>query len=79
MNKKVAVVDLSTIGTLTYHIFVEKTLDLWNKAQIVGTQVQYTFEVEKTKEILYFLVKQKFITFPKDHQITNKDELRGKT
>ena len=24
-------------------------------------------------------MKEKFITFPKDHRITNKDELRGKT
>ena len=31
-----------------------------------------------TKEIFDFLVKEKFITFPKDHQIPNKDELRGK-
>ena len=44
-----------------------------------GTRVQYTFEVAKTKEIFDFLVKEKFITFPKDHRIPNKDELRGKT
>ena len=50
-----------------------------NKAQIIGTQVRYTFEVAKTKEIFDFLVKEKFITFPNDHQIPNMDELRGKT
>ena len=33
----------------------------------------------KTKEIFDFIVKEKFITFPKDHWIPNKDELRGKT
>ena len=33
----------------------------------------------KTEEILYFLVKEKFITFPKNHLIPSKDELRGKT
>ena len=70
--------DLSTTGTFTYHLLVEKTLDVWKKAQIVDTQVQYTFEVAKTKEIFDFLVKQEFITFPKDHWIPNKDELRGK-
>ena len=46
---------------------------------IVGTQVQYTFEVEKIEEIFDFLVKEKFISFPKDHWIPNKDELREKT
>ena len=36
------------------------------------------FEVAKTKVIFDFLVKEKFITFPKDHWIPNKDELREK-
>ena len=60
-------------------LLVEKALDLWKKAQIVGTRVQYTFEVAKTKEIFDFLVEEKLITFPQDHQIPSKDELRGKT
>ena len=51
---------------------------VWKKAQIVDTQVQYTFELTKTEEIFDFLVKEKFITFPKDHWISNKDEQRGK-
>ena len=58
---------------------VEKAPDLWKKTQVVDTQVPYTFEVAKTEEIFDFLGKEKFITFPKDHQITIKDELRGKT
>ena len=70
--------DLSVIRTFTYPLLVEKTLDVWKKAQIVDTQVQYTFEVAKTDEIFDFLVEEKFITFPKDHRIPNKDELRGK-
>ena len=70
---------LSTTGTFTCHLLVEKTHDLWKKAQIVGMQVHYTFKVAKTKEIFDFLVKEKFITFPKDHRIPHKDELRGKT
>ena len=69
---------LSTTGTFTCPLLVEKTPDVWKKAQIVDTQVQYTFEVAKTEEIFDFLVKEKFITFPKDHQIPSKDELRGK-
>ena len=40
--------------------------------------VQYTLEVAKTEEIFDFSVKEKFITFPKDHWIPNKDKLRGK-
>ena len=32
----------------------------------------------KIKEIFDFVVKEKFINFPKDHQIPSKDELRGK-
>ena len=48
VNQEVAVADLSTIGTFICSLLVEKTLDLWKKAQIVGTQVQYTFEVAKT-------------------------------
>ena len=71
-------VDLSTTGTFTCPLLVEKTPNVWKKAQIVHTQVQYTFEVAKTKEIFNFLVKEKFITFPKDHWTPNKDELRGK-
>ena len=78
VNQEVAVADLSTTRTFTCHLLVEKTLDLWKNAQIVGTQVQYTSNVAKIEEIFDFLVKEKFITFPKDHRIPNKDEQRGK-
>ena len=79
VNQEMALVDLSTTGTFTYPpLLVEKALDVWKKTQIVNTQVQYTFEVVKTKEIFDFLVKEKFITFPKDHWIPSKDKLRGK-
>ena len=79
MNQEVAVTDLSTTRVFTCPLLVEKAHDLWKKTQIVGTQVQYIFEVVKTEEIFDFLVKEKFITFPKDHRIPIKDELRGKT
>ena len=49
--------DLSTIVTFTCPLLVEKTPDMWKKAQIVDTHVQYTFEVEKTEEIFDFLFK----------------------
>ena len=71
--------NLSTTRTFTCPLLVEKAYDLWKKAQIVGTQVHYTFEVANSEEIIDFLVKEKLITFPKDHWILNKDELRGKT
>ena len=32
----------------------------------------------KTKEIFDFVLKEKFITFPKDLQLPNKEELMGK-
>ena len=70
--------NLSTTRTFTCPLLVEKTSDVWKKVQIIDIQVQYPFEVAKTKEIFDFLVKEKFITFPKDHQIPKKDELRGK-
>ena len=70
--------NLYATGTFTYPLLVEKTPDVWKKAQIVNTQVQYTFEVAKTEEIFDFPVKEKFITFPKDHRIPSKDELKGK-
>ena len=70
--------NLSATGTFTCPLLVENTPNVWKKAQIVDTQVQYTFEVVKTEEIFDFLVKEKFITLPKDHWIPSKDELRGK-
>ena len=78
VNQDVAVVDLSATLTFTCPLLVEKTPNVWKKAQIVDTHVQYTVEVAKIEEIFDFLVKEKFITFPKDHQIPNKDELREK-
>ena len=79
VNQEVAMVDLFITWTFTCHLLVEKALDLWKKAQIVDTQVQYNFEVVKTNGIFDFLVKEKFITFPKDHRIPSKYELKGKT
>ena len=78
VNQEVTVANLSPTRTLTCPLLVEKTLDVWKKAQIIDTQVQYTFEVANIEEIFDFLVKEKFITFPKGHWIPSKDELRGK-
>ena len=54
-------IDLSSIGTFTYYLLVVKAPDVWKKAQIVVTRIQYTFEVAKTKEIFDFLVKEKLL------------------
>ena len=39
VNQEVAVANLSSIRTFTCPLLVEKALDLWKSAQIVGTQV----------------------------------------
>ena len=57
VNREVVVADLSTTRKFTYPLLLEKALDLWKKAQIIGTQVQYTFEVAKIEKIFDFLVK----------------------
>lgn len=38
--------------------------------------MQYTFDVSKTDEVFYFLVKEKFITFPPDHRMLSKEEMK---
>ena len=46
------------------------------------TDLQYIstiyFDVAKIEEIFDFLLKEKFITFPQDHKLPNKEELKGK-
>ena len=62
---------LLSIGSFICPLLVEKAPNLLKKSQTSNTQVQYTFYVAKTKEIFYFLLKKKFITFPQDHQLPN--------
>ncbi|XP_073304159.1 uncharacterized protein [Primulina huaijiensis] len=40
--------------------------------------IQYMFDVSKTNEVFDFLVKEKFITFPPDHRMPPKEELKGR-
>ena len=75
-SEEIVVVGLLSTGSLICSLLVKKALDLWKKSQTSNTVVQYTFDVTKTEEI--FLLKEKFITFPQDHQLPNKEELRGK-
>ena len=49
--------------------------DLGKKSQASNARAQYTSDVAKTKD---FIVQEKFITFPQDHQLPSKNELRGK-
>ena len=50
-------------------------MPLEKKSQVSNAQAQHTSDVAKIEE---FLVKEKFITFPHDHQFPNKEEFRGK-
>ena len=76
--EEISVVDLLSTGSFTCPLLVKKAPDLWKKSQTSNTQVQYTFDVAKTKETFDILIKEKYITFPKDHQLPNKEELKGK-
>ena len=49
-------------------------LDLGKKSQASNARAQYTFDVAETEEF----INEKFITFPHNHQLPSKDELRGK-
>ena len=57
VNQKVAMVDLPATGTFTNTLLVEEAPNLWKKAQIISTRVQYTFEVANIGKIFDFLVK----------------------
>ena len=50
-------------------------LNLGKKSQTFNARSQYRSDEAETKE---FIVKEKFITFPRDHQLSSKDDLRGK-
>ena len=51
-------------------------LDLGNKSQASNARARYTSDVAETEE---FVVKEKFIAFPQDHEALNKDELEEKS
>ena len=76
--EEIAVADLPSTGSFICPLLVKKVPDLWKKSQTSNTQAHYTFDVAKTEEIFNFLMKEKFITFPQDHQLPSKEELRGK-
>ena len=79
-SEEITVADLLSTGSFIYPILVllvKKAPDLWKKACTSNTQVQYAFNAEKTEEI-DFLLKEKFITFSQDHQLPNKEKLKGK-
>ena len=62
-SEEIVVIDLLSIGSSICSLLVKKTPNSWKKSQISNTQVQYTFDVAKTKEIFDFLRNEKFITF----------------
>ena len=73
MHPSSAVTNLPSTRSFTNPLLVEKTHELGKKSQASNIQVHHTYDVAKTEEIL---VKKKFITFPHDHQLPNKEELR---
>ena len=52
VNQEVAVADLPTTGKFTCPFLVENTPDANKKAPVAGTQMQYTFDVAKTEEMI---------------------------
>ena len=76
--EEVTIAYLLSTCSFIFPLLVKKTPDLWKKPHASNTQVQYTFDVAKTEEIFDFILKEKFIIFPPDHQLPNKYELRGK-
>ena len=76
--EEIAVADLLSTGSFICPLLVKKALTLWKKLHSSNTQVQHTFDVTKTEEIFDFLSKDKFITFPHDHQLPNNEEQREK-
>ena len=67
VNSEVIVGEPPSTRSFTGSLLVEKIHDLGKKLQ--------AFDMAKTEE---FLVKEKFITFPQDHQLLSKEEIRGK-
>ena len=63
-SEEIAIADLLSTCSFICPLLVKKALDLWKKSHTSNTQVQYTFDAAKTEEIFYFLMKEKFITFP---------------
>ena len=76
--EEIAVADFPSTGSFICHLLVKKVPDRWKKSHTFNTQAQYTFDVTKTEKIFDFLLKEKFTTFPQDHLLPNKEELRGK-
>ena len=70
--KEIAIAKLLSTCSFVCPLLVKKSPDLWKKSQNSNTQVQYTFDEAKNEEIFDFLLKEKFITFPHDHQLPIK-------
>ena len=62
--EEITVADLPSTCFFICPLLVKKASDLWKKSHTSNTQIQYTFDVPKTKKIFDFLLKEKFIMFP---------------
>ena len=76
--EEIVVAYIRSTGSFIYPLLVKKAPNSWKKSQTSNTQVKYTFNASKIEGIFYFLLKERFITFPHDHQLPNKEELKGK-
>ena len=77
-SEEIVVAYIRSTGSFIYHLLVKKAPNSWKKSQTSNTQVQYTFDASMIEGIFYFLLKERFITFPHDHPLPNKEELEGK-
>ena len=77
-SEEIAIAALLSTGSFIYSLLLKKSPNLWKKSQTSNTQAQYTFDATKMEGIFDLLMKEKSITFPKDHQLLSKEEIRGK-
>ena len=76
--EEIAIVDLPSICSFIRLLQVKKAPNLWKKSQTSNAQARYSFDVAKAEEIFDFLLNEKFITFPQDHQLPIKKKHKGK-
>ncbi|XP_075473940.1 uncharacterized protein LOC142504997 [Primulina tabacum] len=75
----VILVEIRSTGSCTVHLLKKNPAEPeTNISSQLPKDMQYTFDVSKTEEVFDFLVKEKFITFPPDHMMPPKEELKGR-
>ncbi|XP_075483579.1 uncharacterized protein LOC142523731 [Primulina tabacum] len=75
--EEVASAEVVNFGSRTV-LFLKRKNEELSKKNIPPVQTPYTFDASKTEEIFDNLVKEKFITFPPDHKLPTRDEIKGR-